>query len=96
MEIVDKEQIVDKVVDINDLEKNNILAIKYSDDIYKNELEIIHLLKEKRERENYILQIKQKLYKTCEHHFTRDSSAAFDDIFKWKCSKCNLYKGEFR
>ena len=89
MEVINKKDIV------NELEENDVLTIKYIDDIHINQLEIIHLLKEVKERKHYILQVKRKLYKACRHNFTRDSSAAFDDIFKWKCTKCHLYKGEF-
>ena len=96
MEIGHKEEI------INESQENNkegggddIATIKYMDDIHSNQLEIVHLLKEAEDRKRYIRQVKEKLYRVCRHNFNRDSSAAFDDIFKWKCSKCHLYKGEY-
>ena len=39
--------------------------------------------------------LEKKLYHACSHNFIRDSSAAFDDILKHKCTKCNLYKNYF-
>lgn len=36
---------------------------------------------------------RSKLYKKCNHSFFRDSSCASDDIFKYVCKKCKLYKG---
>lgn len=88
-------EVIDEKCIVNELEEVEGLTIKYTDDIHINQLEIIHLLKEVTERKQYILKVKRKLYKTCRHNFTRDNSAAFDDLFKWKCSKCHLYKGEF-
>ena len=33
-----------------------------------------------------------QIWDTCEHTWIRDRSAMFDDIHKYNCSKCSLYK----
>ena len=49
--------------------------------------------------EQDIKQMKQKkneiellLWDNCDHVWTRDSSACFDDIHKYYCTECSLYK----
>ena len=44
---------------------------------------------------NKILNLKRKLYQECHHQFIRDYSAASDDVYKYYCSQCSLYRGEF-
>lgn len=42
-------------------------------------------------KRKYLLE--KELYKICSHTFTRDPSAMSDDLYKWQCTKCNLYQG---
>ena len=49
--------------------------------------------------EQEIKQMKQKkskiellLWDNCDHEWTRDTSACFDDIHKYYCQECSLYK----
>ena len=42
-----------------------------------------------------IYNLEKKLYNTCNHTFIRDTEVAFDEIFKYKCTNCNLYKNYF-
>lgn len=42
-----------------------------------------------------IIELEKGLYKVCDHYFIRDSCVVFDDIFKYKCTKCNLYKNYY-
>jgi len=42
-----------------------------------------------------IKKLKKELYWTCQHKFERDPSAAYDDLFKYKCSKCHLYQNYY-
>jgi len=44
---------------------------------------------------NEIIKLQKQLYRTCEHNFKRDSSAMSDDLFKYKCTKCSLYKNHY-
>lgn len=48
----------------------------------------------KNNKEQIIL-FKRKLYLECHHLFKRDHSAMSDDIYKYQCIKCSLYRGEF-
>lgn len=36
--------------------------------------------------------IDREIYSKCIHYFTRDESAAHDDIYKRSCVKCGLYQ----
>lgn len=40
-----------------------------------------------------IYKIQKEMYSICEHEFIRDTTVTFDDMYKWKCSKCGYYKG---
>lgn len=42
-----------------------------------------------------IIKLKKELYTICKHSFKRDESASYDDIFKYKCTNCNLYKNHY-
>ena len=95
MEVINNANIVNEILDNKEGAGDDIETIEYLEDINRNQLEIIHLLKEIDERRSYINQVKQKLYRTCRHNFIRDISAAFDDMYKWQCTKCHLYRGEF-
>ena len=96
MEIVNKEAIFNELKEKDeDVGDDDRQSVKYIDDIHRNQLEIIHLLREVDDRKRYIRQVKRNLYMACRHCFIRDSSAAFDDMYKWQCAKCHLYKGEF-
>jgi len=37
--------------------------------------------------------IELQIWDTCDHTWIRDSTALFDDIYKYKCSTCRLYNG---
>lgn len=34
----------------------------------------------------------QKLWNACEHNWVYDTSSSFDDLVKYHCQKCNLYR----
>jgi len=70
-------------------EKIKDTIIQYRRDITNFEYKIKDMKKD-------ICILEKKLYDSCSHRFIRDQSAAFDDIFKYKCTKCNLYKNYFR
>ena len=95
MEVINNTGIVNAISDNKDGGNDDIETIKYLEDIDRNRLEITHLLKEIDERRHYINQVNKKLYRICRHNFIRDPSAAFDDMYKWQCTKCHLYRGEF-
>jgi hypothetical protein len=39
-----------------------------------------------------IKQIEKDIYITCNHNWIYDTGCTFDDICKYKCSICNLYR----
>ena len=74
-----------------------------SDSVSTSELSLLQqkkeLLQEIVKYENDLLVLKKKkhdlelaIWDDCEHEWQRDVTAAFDDICKYRCYKCNLYK----
>lgn len=44
---------------------------------------------------NRIPQLEKKLYAKCNHVFVRDPSAMSDDLYKWQCTECQLYRTQY-
>ena len=83
-------QIVNAPNKIEDYIEQNTksMIMELNDEIYVFERKI-------KNNRNKILKLKKKLYHECKHHFVRDPSATYDDIYKYQCLNCSLYKGEF-
>jgi len=77
----------------------NNCEIKSSSEIYlikqkisENYNEITKCRKTIKKSQNDIETLKDTLYELCQHTFIRDFSAAPDDIYKYYCKKCHLYR----
>ena len=64
-------------------------------DIKSSEKLIIEYNKKIKNIKKRVETMKRIVYKNCSHHFIRDNSCASDDIYKYVCTKCNLYKGVY-
>ena len=91
-----KEEIV-----INDCEEIviNDCEIKSTSEIYlikqkiqDNYCKIYKCRKTIKNSQDGINNLEKALYKLCQHTFIRDLSATSDDIYKYYCTKCLLYR----
>lgn len=89
-QIEESEQIINEIDKIEDhIEQDTrSMIIELNDEIYVFERKI-------KNNRNKILDLKKKLYQECNHCFVRDPTAAYDDIYKYRCLNCYLYRGEF-
>ena len=71
-----KESKVFKLLENNDAIDNQIRQLEYQIKVLKGS-----------QKENY-----QKLWNTCDHNWVYDTSSCFDDLIKYHCTKCYLYK----
>ena len=68
-------------------EVNNLLR-----NISEKHLEIDNLQKTIMEKKKHIIQLQKQLWDTCSHTWVRDPWANFDDLCKYNCSICGLWK----
>ena len=77
--------------DLNCKDECNLIKLQ----IDKHLNEITEYTKYIKSAKTEINNLYKQLYSVCEHDFRRDNSAAHDDIFKYKCTKCNLYQNYY-
>lgn len=61
--------------------------------IYKNQKDITTHTDAIKEIRDNINNLNKQLYYTCKHSFIRDNTVASDELYKYICNKCGLYKG---
>jgi len=68
----------------------NINTLILDNDKYQND--IMQLKRNIEDIENKIVLNQRNIWTLCSHEWIKDENACYDDLVKYKCSKCHLWK----